>query len=717
MIQLRAIPNQKTVVTFECEPWSFVPTIPEEALKDKATFAKWSNALDTEYAFFTASEGVNPALRCNKQNPIRRLHGIIGDYDIPISESMEDGLVNAPPDMRPTWISTSFSGHRRLLWLFEEPLPIDPAIVKPFLTIAKDVLRARKLLPALDEPAWLDLYKTFAVGSDWRRVGDKPLSTSTLHYWLIEAAKKAKWEAGVKIPISVIAEEVEKRYPGRWDGPFEEGKRGPAFFDPNSTNPTSSVVTEDGLITFSQEKLFYTWGELFPELARTYQADKIGGAVANTWFDGKCYYRKINGVWMHVAKEDYVKWLCAVKGLDKGTGRNENASETTRAEVFVQEQHRVYGVVPRVFDPRDVLDINGQRFLNCAYVTAVEPADEHQEWGENFPWIANFLDTCFDPPEQKEFFLGWLKRFYCSALAGDLLKGHAMFIVGPVELGKTLLGTRIVGGLLGGYADASDFVSSSTEFNKQLLEVGLWTVDDSKSSTDAAAHRRFSEMIKRLVANPGFNYRAMFRDSQRTEWNGRIIVTLNDDVYSLQMIPDLEVSMTEKVMIFKFSSAAREFPPKHVLENTIAAELPFLGRWLRDWEIPTEFIGTNRLGVRGYIHEDIRVRSLHAGGVGDLLELVDIWVKQSCPPDKYPEGQWEGTASEWMSNVGSNEALRPLVQKFTPKMLGKRFSEASRIRESRIEVAESSAKRGNRYRITFDPDIVKKGATRVVVDS
>lgn len=707
------VKNDRATVVTQCEPWAFQPQVPLFGKKEE--YLRWRGAEGTDHLLFFGSEGVNAQVRPNsKTNPIQRLHCLVVDYDSVITPAMEEGgLACAPADLRPNWISTTFSGGRRLVYLFEKPIPFSDVVAKSFFRMAGDVLRIRKLLPAPDEKAFGNPYQIYDCGTAWTQLSDKPLSINLLNLWLYEASKRADWKslAGIKIPLEDVAEEVERKWPGQWPGTFDVGSRGPAFWV-GAQNDSACIVTEDGLISFSQEKIFYNWTEILgPEFVRKYQADKIGGAIADVWYDGRQYYRKIEGAWRGIMKEDFVKWLNVRKGLDTSRGKHGVPSETTSAEVYVQER-LIDGVLPRIYDPRDIIYSNGHKFLNCNRVHALAPAEIPQSWGENFPLIAEFFDTRFDsalvpcavegqPPQLgKDIFLAWTKRIYCSALAGDPAKGHAMFLVGGVNQGKTLLGTKIIGALLGGFGDASDHVSKGSEFNKMLIEVGLWTIDDGQVAADAASYRKFGEMIKRLVANPTMSYRAMYRDPQMAKWNGRIIVTLNDDIHSIQMLPDLETSMEEKIIILKLIRG-KPFPPRHILEPTIASELPYLGRWLLDWEVPAEIVGDNRLGIHAYHHEEIRTRSLHSGGAGDLIELIDLWIRTCAPQEKYGEA-WEGNATDFMSKLLPNESLRPFVQKFTTRTLGKRFSEASRIKDSGITVV-ASGKRGNRYRILLPP--------------
>lgn len=719
-IVLRGCVNHPALQMTVCEPWNYQPgPIPDEARENKASWGQWAKDTSTRHLYYTATEGVNEGIRITAQNPPRFLHGFIADYDTTIDASMLATLAKrCPADFPPNWQTATFSGGVRLVWLFEKPLAVDHAkLAEKFLRVAMRELRLKKLLPGLDEGAFMALNQIYEVGTKWVSLSTKRLPANVLNFWMTEAAGKLDWKGlgDVIIPIDKVWEEVQKQYPGRWDGEFEVGKRGVVFFDPSSKNPNAAIIKEGGVVCFGQEKVFYPWDEILGrEFVQKFQAEKIGAAVQDVWFDGKYYFRKNEGVWQAHGKDDFGMWLKVRHGIDGSKDRGDTASELDRTLVFVQEHRRVSGVIPQVYCPDDILIINGQRFLNCAAVKVCQPAEHPQSWGQDFPWLAQFLDTCWDaklvpctnvrdpkpPMPARDIFLAWFQHYYRSALQGELLKGQALFIAGGAGAGKTLLGTNIIRKALGGAADASDFLNSDTQFNRELLEVALWNVDDNTVGQDPKAHQKFSEMVKRVVANPFFNYRAMYRDAQRVLWSGRIVITLNDDASSIRILPNLESSIEDKVIILKFSDARRSFPDWHELDETISREMPFFLRWLLDWVPSPDLLGEKRFVVNSYIHEDLRTQSLHSGGVGDLLELVDLWIRRAAPEETYKDGVWEGTASDWMAEVMSDDNLKPLIQKFTPRMLGRKFTEAARVRDSGIEVSPTKHKgNGNHYRI------------------
>lgn len=233
LVQLRGIKNLADDKLIGCEPWTFEPRVPTEAKVTKEEFRLWQTRPSTDHLFYTATEPLCTSQRPSKLNPAAKLHGLIADFDAKITPGMMKGLLErCPESLQPAWVSRTFSGGARLVWLFQEPIAMDqPYLTEKFLAFAKRELRLTKLLPGLDEPAWKDLHRLYEVGSGWQSLSGQRISSTTLHYWLFESAKKANAAklSDVQIPLEVVEQEVHRRFPNRWDGAFDVGSRGVVF--------------------------------------------------------------------------------------------------------------------------------------------------------------------------------------------------------------------------------------------------------------------------------------------------------------------------------------------------------------------------------------------------------------------------------------------------------------------------------------------------------
>jgi len=127
-------------------------------------------------------------------------------------------------------------------------------------------------------------------------------------------------------------------------------------------------------------------------------------------------------------------------------------------------------------------------------------------------------------------------------------------------------------------------------------------VDDSSSANSVESHRRFSQMIKKGVANTRHQYHRKFHDAQTVDWMGRIIDTLNDDPESIQAIPHTDGSILDKISLYKFKDHGIEFPGHVELDAILNQELPHFAAWLLSWTPPEFTRGSERYGVKSYHH-------------------------------------------------------------------------------------------------------------------
>ena len=153
----------------------------------------------------------SPAIRGS--NPPVFLYGLVADYDAPMDEERRNKAL-AKMRIRPTHISESYSHGTHAVWLFERPIPlVDANSTHELLSIAYKELRLGSAFGPLDETALFTTAQYFHRGWRWRETGGKPIPLERLMLWQAKAWKKAAWcSLGQEIPLSRVAEEVERRF-------------------------------------------------------------------------------------------------------------------------------------------------------------------------------------------------------------------------------------------------------------------------------------------------------------------------------------------------------------------------------------------------------------------------------------------------------------------------------------------------------------------------
>ena len=675
--KLFCIENLSSQRVAQGEPWSPLlngaRAVPPGL--DKRGYQQWCSDPATRSLFFTGYEGANSALRVSDANPATFMHALVVDFDAKVSP-LEIGafLGRASPEYKPNLVSSTFSGNARAVWLFEGPLPVfDKKIQKALLARLKKELKLKRLLPGLDEDALERASQYYHCGDGWQVVHNEPLPLDLLQAWAIQASDKSDWgDRGEPIPLDRIAEELERAYPGIWPGPFEVGSRGPRFWDPTADNRGAAIVRPSGMQCFTGPKPFVTWTEIFGKrFTDEFKAATVGAAINGTWFDGRDYWLQVAGEWRIYRKSDIALHLRVANGLSDERRQGATASPLDIALQQIHQSRRVDAAAPFVFRREDLITFGGKRYLNISRSRIVEPMEgEAREFGDGFPWIAGFIAGLFDPDEQLDFFLSWLAYAYRHACAGAPRNGQAIFLAGEVNQGKTLVSNVLIGGLFGGHMDASDYLLGESKFNKELFEVGVWTVDDTVPSSDPRKQQLYSAMLKKIPANYAFQYHPKFRDQMMLPWAGRVVITCNADPESIRILPDIEMSVLDKICLFRIRTLERDFTNA---ASHIRAELPAFASWLGDYEIPFHCRGDVRFGVHCYHHTALIETARQSGRTAGFIELLERFLRSWF--SDVSQNEWNGSATDLLAEMMADETTKHVAAKYTPDQIGRRLSQ------------------------------------------
>ena len=616
----------------------------------KAEYRAWCADNKTKHVFYSTVEGRAPSKRVSAENPPNKIYGIVADYDAPVNWSMVDGKISTVcAGALPTWRSKTYSGYIRLVWEFAEGLPIAPEMVGPFAKEMKRVLRLNKIFAGFDETS-LNPSQYFELGTEWTSVGPQ-LGKNVVHTALLKSAETNAPQSGdTSIPIDVVAEKVRADYGHRWMGAFEIGSRGPLFWIDDGIDREGCQVSEDGIICYSDRagRGFMSWRDIFGAgFVEAFEQKKMGSLLDEYWFNGKRFFKLLNNLAVEIPREQLVLELRQM-GFSPKQQKGKPLSEVESAILVISNQNRVHEIAPVVFSKDRIVECSGNRILNTSTIEPVEPADDGDP--KNWPFLHTWLHQLFEdstPRPTIEYFFAWMKRFYEAVLDRESRQGHALILVGPTNKGKSLLSNRVISGLVGGFSDASDYLSGHTKFNKDLGRVAAWVIDDTTSASSFQDQRKATELIKRAVANPRIEYMAKYADALSIPWAGRVILSLNMDANSLSVIPALDSSKRDKLMALKVrDTATSKFPPNKILEKTIKDELPYFGKWLVDWTVPQEIESYGRFGIVGFIDNSVSSAAYDNSSRSAVAELVEFFAKK-CRALNTARRTWEGTLTEF----------------------------------------------------------------------
>ena len=704
-------PNHRATAVEQLDPTTFVPDIPESVLKTKSTFKRWSAQIDTKHAFVSCVEGSNPHEIVSKTNPPAVVHGFVVDYDSPSGDDPISFVRSKGGD--PTYISRSFSGHVRLTWLLPEPVPVTQAVAAAFLARLHKSVNAEKLFPGYDRTC-ANPNQYLEVGSDWQKVGE-PMAESRVTAALFQAYNEAGYVASdIEIPIAVVAPEVERRWPGRWKGAFELEARGPLFWIDDGIDREGCCIKPDGIICYSDRagKGFVSWRELLGQsFVSDYEEKKISESLSEYFYDGDAYWRTGTGYGIRDTQEALVLNLRKM-GFATKPKKGAPLSEVEEAIHYIQNAGRVDGAAPCLFDSRTVVVLpDNRKIVNTSRIRAIAPASEGDP--SDWPWLKAYLATLIDPApcdrgiNAYDYFWAWCARAYTACYKREPLSGQAFILAGDAGIGKTLFARGVMGKLCGGWADAGNFLTAKTNFNKEISERPIWAVDDSESAVDFKEQRRFTELLKKAVANPAVDAHAKGRDSQSVPWTGRVILTVNLDAHSLSVIPNLDQSNRDKLCAFQtpVGGTKIEFPSNAEVDAILSKELPFFARWLLDYVPNPAVVGKSRYGVRSYFHPAVERAARDASPRQQVLEIIDLFVQELRAADDNRD-YWIGSSAKLVGEMSEMPMLRSFQSLRSASMFARDLScaeEYGKVNNTVRPITSESTGTGKTWKISLDP--------------
>jgi len=299
---------------------------------------------------------------------------------------------------------------------------------------------------------------------------------------------------------------------------------------------------------------------------------------------------------------------------------------------------------------RGVYEIEGKRILVKDSPTVIEP-----KAGE-CPLISGIIRNMLGE-EQEVYLFGWLKVAHESLRTGKPRVGQALALAGPIECGKSLLQNHIITPILGGRsAKPHRYMSGISPFNGDLFGCEHLIVEDEEASTDIRARRNFGTKIKEIAANTFNSCHGKHRQAINLPPFWRVSISVNDEPEDLQILPPIDESLRDKIIILK--AVRHEMPMKTASDEertgfiaALRAELPAFISFLQAWKIPERLV-SQRYGIAHFQHPEILEALATLAPETKLLGLIDDELFNSAAP-----GSWEGSASDLERKLKSEASM------------------------------------------------------------
>lgn len=337
------------------------------------------------------------------------------------------------------------------------------------------------------------------------------------------------------------------------------------------------------------------------------------------------------------------------------TGASKPSDKLSEIESYITRLHTEKDVGyagPLAGHHSGMIEIMGNRILVTESPELIAPKS-----GE-CPTILELMRNMFGDSEsegQLPFVLGWLKIGVESLNSGQFRPGQALVLAGERASGKSLfqkLVTHLFGGRMG---RPYQYLMGQTTFNADLFQAEHLVLEDESSSVNHAKRRELGNRLKDLVVNDDQRMHAKHRTPLPVRVFWRTTVSMNDEPNNLLVLPPLEPSLEDKIILLKVHRMPMPMPTATLSEReafmeTLLSELPAFVHFLQQWEIPESMID-DRFGITHFHHPDIVEALNKQSPEYRLLEMLTQLLNQ--------EGQssWTGTPTELQGKLTTHTSF------------------------------------------------------------
>jgi len=690
------------------QPWDWDITAEEISrirMMAKPRRKELMTQLETRWNIYSTCKGQNWFFPISNENPTGAVLALALDYDLPISH---DHIVSACEERKklggycPAYIETSLSGNARCVWTFERSiLTPNKKFADEFIKQLVALIDGENFLPGLDRKSY-DSAMRWTNGGYWTELDFvKPIPAEVLLGIAVKVSS-ALYSSKSDLPFDRLEQLLTERYP-RFPmfngGRLKMRANGLRFWEDGSDNPNAAYVIDKGFFCVTGSKPVITWEELIgKQLVDTMRASNCGEAAKDVFYDGKNYFVKSSRMgFVDLGRSDVMLHI-ASHGFSRTCKKDEVTSPAEQVLKYVQTHNRVDGAAPLLFRPEGVIEYQNRCVLNLNRSKPLSMADKKAVTFDDFPWLWGFFNCFFANSELRplDHFLAWWRRFYEGGITLRPTNGQALFICGPAGCGKNLMAELIVPMSMGGSApNPYRYLMGDTSFSDDIFSAPVLAINDEDAPPDGK-RSVFEQKVKSMVANNEHAFHPKFMKQIRIEWDGRLIVTLNNGPKDVGILPQLNPNTEGKVSYFLAQSHDHPFHDKHKTREIVAAELPYFLRWLVDsYQPPKGILIPDRFGVRSY-HDPFLVRiNRQEQSSYNLLELLAAWMSGTSWNGGLPE--WRGTPTDLLRVMTGDETLEQLLKNWDPNKLSKALGDLARSQTPGV---------------SFDPD--SKGRNYIV---
>jgi hypothetical protein len=254
-------------------------------------------------------------------------------------------------------------------------------------------------------------------------------------------------------------------------------------------------------------------------------------------------------------------------------------------------------------------------------------------------YLYNLLDQNDDQYWRLIF---WLALRRQAVLTGVWRASQALALVGPAACGKSFVQSAVITRLLGNrIAKPYRYMSGATDFNGDLFTSEHLCIEDEAPGRDIHSRRTLGSNIKSMLFSQNQSCHPKNRQAITLKPIWAMSISLNDEPENLQVLPPLDPSLMDKLIILRCVRQTLPWPGPEieVLKDILDTELAAFAHYLDGLAVP-EPLFEPRCGLKAYQHPAILEELMQLSPEHQLIGLIDTVIFEN------EFLTWRGTAAD-----------------------------------------------------------------------
>lgn len=375
-----------------------------------------------------------------------------------------------------------------------------------------------------------------------------------------------------------------------------------------------------------------------------------------------------------------------ISGVGKFAAKGEPSPMDIELDRLMHEDSVSYAG-PLAGWPRGVVTMNRRRILITAGVTLPMPGPGG---------CAELLQILHDMLGREQLIQSilWIQVARRRIITGQWHPLPALALIGEKNSGKSFYQSAVIPFCLGGrVGKPAQYMQGITPFNSDLMGAEVLAFEDETQRRDAASRRHFGESIKSMLfardvhCHPKHGIPVVLRPI----W--ALTISVNDDPEHLQVLPQIDDSLSDKLLMLKCVKAPRAVPDgvneTAWLEHLVRIQGPAFLRLVDSHPFPEKHFDA-RTRIKGWQNPDILTA---IEGLSPELQLLNL-IDDVLFAGSVVLSTWTGTSEQLSRELRASQYTREVEKLFSwPTACGVYLGRLAQSRPHRVGMSRKTSGR------------------------